>query len=513
MRRFTVISALCILSAVCARGQEPSARPSTPAQIGMNFARSLWFGSLNAAGMAVDPLGGYNFVSVNYGRTSGDFRSLQRGERETTAAFDTNGAVRIGKWALWGDFSFSRDFWKGAAFNVNLYTLDPDMPYYVADNAVGDWNKQSYDMSLKAAVPLFRDRLYAGVAASYGTYKGARQIDARGVPIGYGIEAAPSLAVRLWHRHIVGAAGFYSDAYESSTFSNTLETGRAVYLMKGLGNFTIGNVSGTQGITQYVYPKRGFGFSAQYGYSGVVDILAEAYYSLQTTDAIHRPDERQMMGTAKKKKKGASVGFKWGRGESLHGLKLEVCRTDTGGTEYVQELKVDGDGIQRYVTIVSMVMSDYRYRSVRLSYDGFFRGGVWNAGARAGYSDRTDRYFSPSSSFGYANVYAELYGRREFSLGKAFRLRAGLTAGYNYNLDGGYEFGGSDSGHVLVTGFYPHELSVLASDYLRLNPVFDFTYILKNRDGINISASYGYTRSFDLRTGRHSWDFALAYIF
>ena len=132
-----------------AQGQDAATPPhhKHSAAIEMNLIRSLWYDSENAAGMTVDTLQNYNMVSGAFDRTSGSLKSLQRGDRETSGTFNTNGARRIGRISLWGDFTFKNDYWTGTQYNTNRFFPSLDMPYYVADPNKGDWNKQLYDMT------------------------------------------------------------------------------------------------------------------------------------------------------------------------------------------------------------------------------------------------------------------------------------------------------------------------------------------------------------------------------
>ena len=156
-KTLTILTAgIMLLSrTVPAQGQDAATPPhhKHSAAIEMNLIRSLWYNSENAAGMTVDTLQNYNMVSGAFDRTSGSLKSLQRGDRETSGKFNTNGARRIGRISLWGDFTFKNDYWTGTQYNTNRFFPSLDMPYYVADPNKGDWNKQLYDMTVKAAFP------------------------------------------------------------------------------------------------------------------------------------------------------------------------------------------------------------------------------------------------------------------------------------------------------------------------------------------------------------------------
>ena len=122
-------------------------------QMEMNLARSLWWSSNNAAGMSVMPLSKYSVVGLGYEMTSGDFKLTQDGEKENAVGFGTNGATSVGQTQLWGTFDYRNIVEKDASFITNLYDPHRDMPYYVADEVMSKFKKQSYDLGVKAAFP------------------------------------------------------------------------------------------------------------------------------------------------------------------------------------------------------------------------------------------------------------------------------------------------------------------------------------------------------------------------
>jgi hypothetical protein len=295
MRRLTLAVVMFFLPVITIYGQENMRPVSDPASMELNLSRTLWFNSSNAAGMAVAPLQNYNIVSARYDHTSGDYKLMQRGDRESSMIFNTNGALKVGKVALWGDFNFSNDYWKGTTFNTGLFELDPDMPYYVSDRNKGNWNKQSYDMSVKAATPLFWNRVAVGLHFNYTTRKAAKQIDPRGVTTGYGIFIAPSSVVRITDNHYVGVNFNYKNTFERINFTNVVESSQTVYLMKGLGNFTSDVLQGTSGVGTYYYPKNIWGAGLQYGYSGTIDILLDFGYNIEKNEAFQYPNQPKPM--------------------------------------------------------------------------------------------------------------------------------------------------------------------------------------------------------------------------
>jgi len=439
------------------------------ASLELNRSQSLWFSTGNAAGMAVNPLWDYNTVSAVYTNTSGDFKSLQRGDREDAATVNTNGALSIGNIRLWGDFSFFYDYWTGTQYNTSSFFPSLDMPYTVADPNKGDWNKQRYDMSVKAAFPLLWDRLALGVRINYSTYKGAKQIDPRGVPIGYGIEAEPSFVVRLSPKHSLGATFIYRNGFERISFSNVQGTSTMVYLLKGLGTFSSGSVSGTGGIGNYYYPANTFGGSLQYSFlGGRLGILADGGYRREVIDAFQSPTIAYRMGTTEADKINASLQFVWGK-KYFQKVSAELSSTSIKGKEYLQEQTSGDESRNPYKVLAVLDMSSYSHMEASAHYDMYIRPAGpkdyrWNFGADLEFLTRADRYNAPVSTFDYQNVSASLHARRNIVIKERNRISIKAECGYRYNLGGVYDYNGSDSGHRLVTEFYTSEHRLYTDD-------------------------------------------------
>ncbi|MBO8471391.1 MAG: hypothetical protein IAB82_06305 [Bacteroidetes bacterium] len=488
------IAFLLVLPFCLSEGQDKAASILDPAAHEMNFERHLWFSTDNAAGMALSPLDNYSVVSAGYRHTEGDFRSLQRGKSENLLTFNTNGAVSLGRTFLWGDFTFRRDGWQDAQYNTNCFFLDPDMPYYVADDRAGDWTRQSYDMSVKAAFPMLWDRVVFGAGASYLAYKGAKQIDPRGVPIGYALEVSPSVAVIIGEGHAIGAVFTYRNMFERSTFSNVQGSNSSpVFLMKGLGFYSSGSVSGTGGISPYFYPGNSFGGSLQYAFSsGDVQVLADLGFYSYRRDAFQNPQTRYRMGTAGKTGCSADFMVMWGSGVR-HKLSLEALYTVTKGTEYLQERDQDVN-TDPYKVLAELDMSRYRTRRASVTY-GIFTGGrdntySWYAGVQAGYEGRSETYFTPESVLEYNNAGAALFAKKNFRAGKTCRILVAADAGYRLNLGGEYDYNGPDPDHRVITVFYANEFAVSSADFFKAGLDAVFSVPVRSVAGINIGASF-----------------------
>ncbi len=452
------------------------------AALELNLIQSVWYNSDNAAGMTIDTLKDYNTVSGAYRHVSGDYKSLQRGDRETSETFNTNGARRIGKISLWGDFTFRNEYWTGTQYNTNRFFPSLDMPYYVADPNKGDWNKQLYDMTVKAAFPLFWNTLALGGRINYTAYKGAKQIDPRGVPIGYGIEVEPAVLVRITGHHALGATFRYRNGFERNTFSNVQGgSSSIVYLMKGLGTFSSGAVSGTSGIGNYYYPANTFGGTLQYSYFGQdFKILAEGGYSSETVEAFQNPTIAYRMGTTESSEITAGLRMVWGK-KNLHNVSADFSMTDIKGIEYLQERTSGQDENDPYTILATLDMSHYSHTEASAAYDFFLRRTsaadyTWNFGIDLCYMSRADQYNTPLSVFNYQNAEAALHAKRNIVIKGRHRLAFKAEGGYRYNLSGEYEYNGADAGHRVVTEFYTSEHAFYSASFARIGWSAGYSY-------------------------------------
>jgi hypothetical protein len=517
MKNYLFTAVLFFLSALTAYGQKEVQPVTGYSSLELNLARSLWFNSSNAAGLALHLPDDYNVLSAAYNVRSGDYKLQQHGDRESRMKFNTSGALRTGKVALWGDFTFSNDFIAGSTYNTNLYDTYTDMPYYVADPNKSDWNKQDYDMSVKAAVPFWDDRLALGVGLNYFTKKGAKQRDPRSVVLCYGIRIEPAVVVKMATQHHLGISLLYENTFNRNTFINS-KTGESqiIQLMKGLGNFSIGVVDGNTGIKPYYYPGNEYGGSLQYAFTqGASEVLLDLIYSTQTVHVFEEPTKPRRRGTTEKEKTGVNLQL-IRRGETTHKLTLDLYQTDTDGIEYVQELS-NNNQVQQWVTIAQYVKSKYNFRSASLLYD-LFTGGApgdysWRTGLNAAYHHRQDEYITPNSRFNVKNCAATGFVKKNWSVSPSSRILLGLDVTYNLNLAGEYLYNGPDPESLIVTDFYAKDLNYLISDYLQTGCSLDWSFLLKSQSSVNIHLDRQWTKPVQGNTSRSYWGAAVAYIF
>ena len=104
-----------------------------------------------------------------------------------------------------------------------------------------------------------------------------------------------------------------------------------------------------------------------------------------------------------------------------------------------------------------------------LAYDGFVLDGdayTWKLHGELGWEKKDDSYALPASSFAYGNLRAALGAERRWALRKG-SLQGGLSVEANKNLSGTYEYQGHRAAYAPVRDLYPHNLAVLAADWIK----------------------------------------------
>jgi hypothetical protein len=497
-------------------GQEAAQPVNTRSGMELNAAQALWFHTSNAAGMALTPLRNYNILSAQYAAAAGDYKLQQEGDRDRSMRFNTNGALLLGKFYLWGDFTFSDSHVTGTTYNTNRYEPSPGMPYYVADPNKSDWKRQYYDMSLKAALPLLNGRLAAGMEIRYTAKRAAKQLDPRATVHAYELFVKPSLTVKITSRQHAGVSLWYGNAFDRNTFTNSLSYhNEQVYIMKGLGNYSPGIVGGTGSIGAFYYPENRYGAGLQYSFSGNGKaLLLDVTYAIDKTEAFETPSKPRRRGTADNTTIAASLQLlKYG--DCTHKITIDAGRSATDGIEYVQEY--DGSyEVNRWVTIAEYVKSTYRALWASLRYD-LYTGArydyTWRAGLEARYSNREDEYLAPRSLFNAQNAYAGLSGARNFALGASANVLLALQLGYNLNMGGEYLYAGTEAATLPVTDFYPKDLAYLTAHYGSIGGSVNGSFILKSQSSINLQLKGQWIKPAGTPSGRFLMKAEVAYIF
>ena len=441
MRKTALTILLLCLSVWCGQAQgfvSESAREA--------FSRgNLWKDAANASGLAVAPQVRYGDFSLTGGIVDGRFRPAREAVGSTEVSAHTEGATALGRMQLWGDFSFRNIFDRGRNFDVSMYGVPDDMPYFLLDANESRWIRQEYEMGAKAALPL-GDRWAAGLSVHYADKVGAKQKDPRSEDYGMDIEVVPGILWKLGDAHVLGWDARFCYDYERSYPSNAnASLNQDVYTVLGLGEGSLQKVGGNDGMKEYYYTTWRYGGAVQYGYTGSWRLLAEAAFHLQNVEVMHQQSLPKNMGHTDQTALEGSVQVLWGMANS-NKLVARARYKTTDGIEKVQQRDNTAFN-QKWVTIAENKMSRYDRTEVAASYDHLFGAGKPDGydakvGGRASFTMEDDAYFIPASSFRWSRLFAGAFAARQFRI-KAVRLLAEASAGYGLSLEGAYTYGGT----------------------------------------------------------------------
>lgn len=443
--------------------------------------KSLWFNTSNAAGIGLKDLQVYNTADLGYLFESGSYHRMQEGSDCGTLNFNTQGATKVGKIQLWGQFSYDNITANGTRFNTLVFDpFDERFIYNVADPVESQWKRQAYDMEFKLSFPIGR-KLHGGLHARYYDRIAAKQNDPRAESTTYNVFVSPSLVFRMGNRSSLGVDLGYSHMLERS--APTLSNGsilQNVYVLRGLGNYTE-DIVGSGGLYTMYYTCNAFGGHVQYALDSDVGLIVEAGGEYKPTglrqDAAHPRD----MGRANVADMTFGSQLMFSRGKFLHKFSLDALYRMTDGIEYSTK-QIQGSG---WEVLAESIMSNYRTLSADLTYNCFVTEGsgegrtggkgslgngdesfLWDFMGKVSFLSKDDKYLSPASRFHYSGMSLTAGARRRFIF-KRSTLDAGLDLTAMKSFGGGYEYSGVRSGSIPVNEWYPSDLNHLTADYLR----------------------------------------------
>lgn len=471
-------------------------RVMNAAGIELTKSKSLWYNSNNASGLTITPLLNFNEVSAGYGMNSGDFKMSQSGKDETGLNFNTNGALNLGGVMLWGNFNYDNITSKESCFNTGLYDPFRDMPYYVADPVISKWKKQSYDLNLKAASPILWDFMGFGCEADYTSKTAAKQNDPRATNYYYTISVRPGFLFKINNDHYLGLNGVYENLNErvSMENSNKLQD-QQIFIMRGLGNYTPGAVGSGSGLGAFYYKGNKIGGAFQYNYNGCVKALLDVKYHYKVEDVFQSLSKPQRMGTTVQNVFEGNLQLMID-GNYTNKLTVSYFDKSTDGIEYIQVLDHSYE-VQQWVTMAKYVRSKYSLQVASLQYDFFAgndRGYSWRAGVNGEYSNKKEEYLLPSSILTAENIFANVFAKKNFTLGSKNTLLFGLNAGYSKNLSGEYVYGGVNPTSALVTDMYKNDIAFLTSDYFRCGGELNIAFMVAKKMSMFVSAKCQYLK-------------------
>ncbi|MDD2293542.1 MAG: hypothetical protein PHD07_04940 [Bacteroidales bacterium] len=498
MKKYIIISVIA-LSAIFNAQAQGSKTITYPTALEINQAQALWFNTSNAAGMIVTPLNNYNTLSVGYNVKNGEYRLQQEGNQQALK-INTSGATNLGKARLWGEFTYQNITETDTRYNTTMLDVVPDMPYFVGDPNISYWKKQSYNMSVKAASPVLWDLVAFGASANYFTKNGAKQIDPRSESFKYGISVEPAVVFTLGTKHSIGLTFLYLNSFERTVPVNSNnQQDQIAYIMRGVGNYTDGVVGSLSGMGTFYYKTNKIGTSLQYNFNGDRSaLLAEVKSSFQVVDVFQTPTKPRRMGTTAQMLMGGNIQYINNGDDFTSKVTLDGYHKNNNGIEYIQEIDATYE-VQQWVTIAKFIRSRYVFNAATLKFDLYRNsdeGYDWMAGAQGIFSDRTDEYILPHSTFTAKNVYGELFGKKNIMAGDNSVL-IGINAGYNFNLGGGYDYNGAEPTSKVVKDLYERDNAILCANYYQVGLDIKASFPIGKSTALYIAGNCQYLRSND----------------
>ena len=475
MKRITLIAILLGLGAICTQAGNVV---NNQVLKEMNFRNTPWMGSGNTAGLSFKPFQIYKDLGLNFDYTSGEFHTQQGADKIRQISANTSGAAYLGKFLIWGNFSYNNIKEKGCTNNVLMYDVDEDMPYYPIDTTKNNhWNKQEYLLSAKLASPVIWDKVSFGVDLNYENKVGAKQIDPRAETYKYMIDVKPGAVVRLGNHYIGLNAHIRNSAEEADPSNMNNWKDQAAYIHKGLGESTLTVVGGNTGLKNYMFKNQIYGGRLQYAYHQDIDLLVEAGYDLVYNNVKSEPRLPKPEGSTKGSVIEAKIDVLFGDSKSDH-IWVDGQIRNTTGTEYVVTIVSESNTMQYWRIDAENPMSDYTHTVVKFGYDHIFgaddkRGYDWIVGIDGNFTMRQEEYYLPVSTYNYTYANAEVFGGKHFKFKKS-SLLIKVNGGYNLSLGSDYQYTGPKPNYEPVA-MYKNNCAFYNLSYAKAGGLVSYT--------------------------------------
>lgn len=502
MRRIIAISAMFVcFGTVAARADEPAGTIRNMVLQETAERNSLWNGSSSASGLAFTSYGIFNSLELRYDGGFGEFRKNGIGKKSSDISLNTSGSAYIGRFLATGGFSFRNIFDRDALYNVLMYELEDNMPYYPIDDKSSGWNRQEYLLNAGLSSPVLWNRVSFGLKFDYTTKVGAKQLDPRGENYRYSVKVTPSVAVRLG-KNIIGISGFYTNEFERAEVSNNNNwKDPKVWEHRGLGESTQNKVGGNDGMKPHTYRTHRYGGALQYSLGE--KLFIEAGFEHRTTLGLENPKLPKKLGSISENDIMLKAAWLFGKGKS-NKLSLDALYSLTDGIEYVQKLNTAAYQ-QEWIVLSINEMSSFTAISTKLGYDHLFdvsnpKGYSWKVGAEASFDLLNQSYLSPASTSKAMRAYVGAIADKHFRMRKS-SLVLGLHTGYAAGFGAGY--------NCLSTKIYDTPKTMLADQADWLNASFvkaggriDWTFGEGRRVSWRLGARADYIRAVTLGKDR-----------
>lgn len=432
----TILIFLTAFSAIKLKAQQADSTNVLPAYITLFGYNALWHNGNNAAGLRQDSILAFGKTKLGFDQMQGQFKLAQQAKDSQRLNFESERFQNIGKTLFYGKFSYTQQWDKQLRFSD---VLDPyrGTPYLLADSIGGDWKKQLYTLTLKAASPaLLNNKLTIGLGTTLNVATGARQNDPRPLSTSNQITIAPSATWKLNKSNLIGLNGWYNRYREDISLEvKNSSINYSLYKSLGLGQLELPTTFTTGASRIYKGNKWGGDIQYQLKNNSITWLNNFGYrtYQEQVADGTSVP---RKSGTWKQTAYSFNSNLNIGNKNFLHRFALTLQRLEDQGIEfhefYNTSLKAWQTLLEAEFYLAETDQASLSYTLIKPNKEHVFN---WLAEIGGSYYSTNKSYLLPASSQVISNAGIWLKGTKVWSFNRNTNLQTGVTAFYNHNLD------------------------------------------------------------------------------
>lgn len=493
----TFITILCLLAAFGAFAQDIMDR----AEYQYNIARSLWYNSSSAAGLAWEDMSPWRNVAASYSLANGAFTDSWNSQSQMDLSLAGDMMVEVGGFKVFADLSLERDLLGKCRYNTSLFDVAWDMPFYAAVNTEEPfkWRRSAASVGMNIASPLLvNDMLSAGLAFRMDLQGATKNADPKCRYRGLSLDFTPSATFAVNDENIVGLSLTYKVKPSRSILTSD-DPSSKVFFLSGLGEYTNRWVSGDIGIAPIDYNSKVLGVALQYNnYRDASDWLLELSLDKWKTNVL---EDDVTLGRVDKYVTGFSA-------TGLMGEKRN--RKLTFGVNY--NLNYWLQGVNATTMGNNGIIDGTLDYTIYTGVDGQTFNWTFALGMDMAML-MLNRYF-PDSSLSSSRVLPYACIGKNILIADVHSLLARLKAGYNFAANTRFKYGGTASeGNKIVNCMLDDEVDYLGSYYLDTRFSLDYTYRVFAGLSAYASLSGGLLKPMDSNSSRFLLSMSVGVLF
>ncbi|RXK83690.1 DUF6850 family outer membrane beta-barrel protein [Filimonas effusa] len=393
----------------------------------------------NAALLKGIPLPNVGDASLGYFQDNGTFKHTLDAATRRGAQFNASRAHSVNKWDFYGSFDVKIFKDKEVAL-TDMANPFRDNPYQVADSLSGDWNKQRYALSLRAAAPtLMNGKLVLGLGVDYTVLTGARQKDPRPLDNSNQLSLLPGLVYHLGKNSFLGLNGAWQRYREDlSVELYNYRLSYNTYKLLGLGEYEFSApIQLSSSTITRAFNGNEFGGNLQYGMKGTAwNLLASAGYCYNKENVIDGTSSPKKAGEHAFHEYAASLALNWSAKTAMHQLAASWKQRNISNKEFHQ---VQNSTTKQYETVYAAVFNTNLRTRASLSYllNKSKAGDTlsWSLKAGAGYAGLDNRYATTRAWQTVDKADASLAFTKYFNCKSAAAFSLGILTMYEWVIN------------------------------------------------------------------------------